>query len=293
MKLYAIIISAFLTFQSYGQIDYIEQDSLIIKHKVKSIKIITHWDDGTWENTELWKYDLSGRLTYESLVPDEDSITDETYYFYTNNLLTETRHLGVWEYRTRRVDTEYVFLSYDKLNCLISEKSYSTNGNDTFNITYEYENKKPIKRISGSNKYGQFKSISTISYFSDGKIRTRKNSEFQWDTLEVFTETEYFDSSGVLQTITRSDYSDNCKQVRSIKSFIYTRSGQLERIKESQFYDYPWPTEFSFFERRFYYNQKGLLDKEERYFHGKLKNFDKFEYEYYNKPKTSIKKNNR
>lgn len=292
MKFYLILISIILTIHSYGQIDYINQDSLIINYRIKSIKTIIHWEDGSTEDGELWRFDSEGRLTFESILPDEDSIISETYYLYKNNLLTEIRHLGCWEYRTKKIDTEYVFLTYNKNSLLLREFAFNSNGQDTNYVTYEYDNSKQTKRTS-TRKNSFRKSITTTKYQPNGTIILRTKSHFEWDTLEVYTEREYFDSSGFIRSITRSDYVDNCQQIRSIKTFVYSKSRQLERIIENSFYDFPWPMEFSFFERRFYYNNKGLLEKEERYSNGKYRNAELFEYEYYENPKTNGEKNNR
>ncbi len=260
----------------HGQTRELPDDSMIF---TKHIKTITEWlsrDSIINEADVCYKYNSLGKLTITEYFPDRDSIIEDTsfdynFYFYENNKLIKELRTGIWDTETMRVDTVETKYTYDSSNNLIEERIVCVNRKWNYKIKKTYDSHKRVLQIIYENAPNcTSQGVDSLFYQNDKiilNINHKINRRISYN----------YNIDGTLSL--KSDGQLNDTTYIHHKNYFYYVNGLL--TSEREYHSVDGKNNYSERTFKYYYNDRGLVQKIERYRDDKLYNYTTLTYEYY------------
>ena len=257
---------------------------MYIKYNIKEVNSFYH-DSGSVTNDERWLIDEMGRIySHKLLETEDDPIFDLTEYFYSNDALIKSIHIGFWHSRANKIDTGVTNYNLNGFGKPIQRIYYNTRNNDTLINTYTYEESRLISEIF----YDSFSQIHTIdsSYYYDNGVRHIRSRTgfapiFSLDTVIPDQKMlQYFDTTGNINLEVEFAIDDKGGQtpIRS-KSFVY-ENNRIVRIIALYLGTQEWETRMRKTEEYFFYDDRGFVTRTEWSSDGKRTPYLVYTFEY-------------
>ena len=271
MKYIAFFILSTLTINLFAQSVELPPDSVIKKNRIKTIT--TYFNDDSIKNelSEVWKFDIDGKLISKQLFDNEDTTLSIDLYFYKDNLLVEYWRIGTWlEYDTVR--TAYLYDSNKRITKEITTGKFNpfdTKANGfTNSVTYTYINDTlTLKKYEGDGRTYRGSGVDSIVYNSNKTMKYLFNV-----SIDLKISYKYNEQRQLISETQTSISTSN-------RTFHYTHylydKGQLtkEIIGHSMTGEKEKNSEQEYF---YIHDEKGLITKIQRPL-----TFDTYKYEYY------------
>lgn len=285
MRLTTAICTYLLSFAVLAQFDYLDQRDLYVKYNIQEVNSFDH-DSGSVINDEQWIIDEMGRIySHKLLETEDDPIFDLTQYFYSNDALIKSIHIGFWHSRANKIDTGVTIYNLNESGKPIQRIYFNTRNNDTLTsiCTYEadrfiseifYDSFSDIYRIDSSNYYNTgVRHISSRTRFApilslDTVIPDQKMLQYFDTTGKINLEVEFAidDNRGQTLIKSKSFVYENNRLVRIIALYLGTQEHLGSRLRKTEEY--------------FFYDDRGFVTKIEWYSDGKRTPYLVYSYEY-------------
>ncbi|NVO03516.1 MAG: hypothetical protein HXX09_12530 [Bacteroidetes bacterium] len=271
MKYFTLFILLTLASDLFSQTVEVPPDSLIKRNRIKTITSYFNDESTKDELSEVWKFDLDGKLISRQLFDKEDTTLSMDLNFYKDNVLMETWNIGTW----LKYDTVKTIYFYDGkkrvLKTITTGKfnpfNYNANGfKNTFLYLYVNDSV-TLKKYEGDGLTARGSGTDSIIYNSDHTKKFLFNEGLNLKIIykyneqkQLISETQTTISNPNLIHHYNNYYYDNGQLIKEIIGHSVT--GEKEKISEQE---------------HFYINDnKGLISKIQR-----QRTFDTYKYEYY------------
>ena len=271
MKYITFFILSTLTIDLFAQSVELPPYSIIKINRIKTIT--TYFNDDSIKNelSEVWKFDLDGKLISKQLFDNEDTTLSIDLYFYKDNLLMEYWRIGTW----LKYDTVRTVYLYDRNNRMTKEittgkfNPFDSKANGFQNsVTYTYINDTiTLKKYEGDGRTYRGSGVDSIVYNPEKTLKYLFNVSVDLKISYKYNEQR--------QLISETQTSiSNPKLIYHYNHYFYD-NGQI--VKEVIGHSMTGEKENNF-EREYFYisNDQGLITKIQRPL-----TFDTYKYEYY------------
>lgn len=272
MKYIAFFILSTLTIDLFAQSFELPPDNVIKKNRIKTIT--TYFNDDSIKNelSEVWKFDLDGKLISKQLFDNEDTTLSIDLYFYKDNLLMEYWSVGTWtEYDT--VKTTYFYDNQNrkiKVNTEGKFNPFNGESNGFINTTsFTYLNDSiVVKKYEGNALTARGSGIDSIIYNKDKTIK------YLFNNTNNLKYSYYYNHQKQLLSEILTSIHDPFYIYRYCKYFY--ENGRLLRETLGLRKSSDEKEEYSETEYYYIYDNKGLFKEIKRPL-----NFDTYKYEFY------------
>jgi hypothetical protein len=271
MKYALVFILSILEIDAFSQSIKLPTDSVIVRNRIKTITSYFNDESTKDELSELWEFNLDGKLISKQLFDNEDTTLCADLYFYKDNLLMEYWRIGAFlKYDT--VKTIYTYDSKDRVLNEVTTGKFSlfdskANGFEN-SIIYTYVNDTvTLKKYEGIGGTYRCSGLDSIVYNSDKTLKYLSNT-----TLDLKISYNYNEQKQLIyETQTSILYPD---LIYRFNQYFY-EEGQLvkEIMGNSMTGDGKNISEQEYFFAR---NEKGLVTKTLRPL-----SFELYKYDYY------------
>lgn len=269
MRYFIFIVSLLISFKCLAQFKYIDQSELYKKFSIQEVNAYDKDDSGLTINDERWLIDKKGRIySHKLLETQDDSTFSHDIYFFENDFLVKSYHIGIWNIKTYKVDTGttmYLFNNHGQ----VQKSVYSnTRNTDTIISTYNYIENLLISRTY-YDAYSRVKAVDSTFYYANKTPHIEEHTfffpEFGSDIrVPRSKKLTYYDTTGVISLVLEFSVKRNGQliPVRS-KSFAF-QNGKLTEIISLYLGTYRlWGSNLRRTVERYFYDNNGFIIKKE------------------------------
>lgn len=271
MKYITFFILSTLTIDLFAQSVELPPDSVIKKNRIKTIT--TYFNDDSIKNelSEVWKFDLYGKLISKQLFNNEDTTLSIDLYFYKGNFLMEYWRIGTW----LKYDTVRTVYLYDSNNRMTKEiysgkfNPFDSKANGFKNcVTYTYINDTiALKKYEGDGLTYRGSGVDSLVYNPNKTLKYLYNVSIDLkisykynEQRQLISETQTSISNPNLTFHYNHYFYDKGQLNKEIIG--HSMTGEKEKNSEQEYF--------------YINNEKGLITKIQRPL-----TFDTYKYEYY------------
>lgn len=293
MKYVISIITIMLSIEVFAQFVYIDQTELYVELDIKEVNSFDN-DSGINVNDERWLVDEKGRIISNELLPIyDDSAFSKQLYFYENDKHIKTVHIKfryLSALTSNKVDTSVTTYFFNEKDQVTKSIYTSTRKTDTSVSVYENDEDKFIRKVM-YDRNNRVTAIDSVLYYKNGRPHIESRIYFNHyfsisDESKISGKVNsYFDITGLINLVLKLQFNNDGHFIPvESESFVY-QNGKLIRtitidLGTEIIYDSVWDENLRKTETYFYYDERGLVIKEEEYRDGKSEPHYVQTYEY-------------